>query len=106
MYASELAVRQFFRNINQTLRLKSTQTAILNAKLAKLFPRKQIALPNQLKHHLICQSPIKPNRDPVVLIHVISREDMVTRFGEVVSLIFISRQYLLRYFHHLGLAGC
>ena len=85
----ELAVRQFFRNINQALRLKSTQTAILNAKLAKLFPRKQVALPNQLKHHLVCQGSIKPNRNPVIFIHVISRENMVTCFGEVISLIFI-----------------
>ena len=46
-----------------------------------------------------------PNRDPTILIHMIGREDVVIRFSEVVILIFIPRQYLLRYSHHLGLAS-
>ncbi len=54
-----------------------------------LFVGEQITFLDQLKYQFVRQGSIKPNSNPVVLIHMISGEDMVARFGEIISLVFV-----------------
>ena len=59
---------------------------VIDSLLAFLLIRKQEALLYELKHQFVWQLAVQNYSDPVILIHMIRREDMVARFGEVVGL--------------------